>query len=211
VLTSVAQVFNERGDGIIVRGGLAQISKQDRQPHLAAPDAYRLVDEVLKLYRREHKTFPARVTVHKTSTFSEPELEGCLSALRTNQIDSTDLLSLHSQSTRLFRVGAYPTLRGTLLTLDDSSQILYTRGSVDFFATYPGMYVPRALGLRLEKVEQTSRFLAAEVLALTKMNWNNAQFDGFEPITVEAARQVGAILKYIGAHDPVATRYSFYM
>ncbi len=32
--TSVAQVFDERGDGIVVRGGTAHIAKDDRQPHL---------------------------------------------------------------------------------------------------------------------------------------------------------------------------------
>lgn len=61
---------------------------------------------------------------------------------------------------------------------------LYTRGSVEFFATYLGMYVPQALGMRLEKAEQGPLFLAQEVLALSKMNWNNTQFDGFEPITI---------------------------
>ncbi len=45
--TSVAQVFDERGDGIIVRGGTAQIAKEDRQPHLDAEGAERLLAEVL--------------------------------------------------------------------------------------------------------------------------------------------------------------------
>lgn len=41
--TSVAQVFNERGDGVIVRGGPARISSEDRQPHLTAEDASELL------------------------------------------------------------------------------------------------------------------------------------------------------------------------
>jgi hypothetical protein len=32
--TAVVQVFNERGDGVVVRGGAAKVSKTDRQPHL---------------------------------------------------------------------------------------------------------------------------------------------------------------------------------
>lgn len=31
--TAVAQVFNERGDGVVVRGGTAKISKTERRPH----------------------------------------------------------------------------------------------------------------------------------------------------------------------------------
>ena len=36
LLTSVAQVFNERGEGVVVRGGRAIVSKEDRQAHLPA-------------------------------------------------------------------------------------------------------------------------------------------------------------------------------
>jgi hypothetical protein len=98
-----------------------------------------------------------------------------------------------------------------MMALDDKTATLYTRGSVEFFSTYPGMYVPVSLGFRLEEAEQTLRFHAKEILALSKMNWNNTQFDGFEPITIRAARQVGKILKYVGEHDPMQAHYSFYM
>jgi hypothetical protein len=73
------------------------------------------------------------------------------------------------------------------------------------------MYVPRPLGFRCEETEQTPRFLAQEILALTKMNWNNTQFDNDEPITVKAARNVGNILKYVSENDLIQSRYSFYM
>lgn len=73
------------------------------------------------------------------------------------------------------------------------------------------MYVPKPLLFRCESVEQTPKFLAQEILALTKMNWNNTQYDGGEPITQKAAHQVGAILKYIGEQEEIASRYSFYM
>jgi hypothetical protein len=39
LLTSAAQVFNERGEGVIVKGAQAQLSKDDRQPHLSEDDA----------------------------------------------------------------------------------------------------------------------------------------------------------------------------
>lgn len=99
------------------------------------------------------------------------ELEGFREALDANGVDSADFLSVGRSFTRLFRDGGYPPLRGTLLTLDHRTHALYTRGSVDFFATYPGMYVPSALRLLCEEVEQTPAFLAGEILALTKMNW----------------------------------------
>ena len=53
-----------------------------------------------------------------------------------------------SEGARLFRPGSAPPLRGTLLALADRELALYTKGSVDFYSTYPGMYVPRPLGIR---------------------------------------------------------------
>ena len=58
---------------------------------------------------------------------------------------------------------------------------------------------------------KTSKFLAQEILALTKMNWNNTQYDGGEPITLRAAHQVSGILKYIDEDDHIEPRYSFYI
>jgi hypothetical protein len=211
ILTSSAQVFNERGEGVIVRGGIAMISKEDRQVHLAAEDAANLLRNALDTYNREHRTLPARVVLHKTSTYSEEEYEGFTAALLERRVDSVDFLSLSSSSTRLFRSGDYPPLRGTLLSLSPSTHVLYTKGSVDFFATYPGLYVPRTLEFRCERAEQTPRFLAEEVLALTKMDWNNTQFDRAEPVTIRVAREVGALLKYVDESTPIESRYKFYM
>ena len=113
--------------------------------------------------------------------------------------------------TKLFRAGTYPPWRGTLLSLDEQSQVLYTRGSVEFFAAYPGMYVPVPLWLRCQRVEQTPAALAAEILALTKLNWNSSQFDNMEPITLRAAKQVGDILKHVPPGGHLEPRYSYYM
>jgi hypothetical protein len=212
VMTSMAQVFDERGDGVVVRGGPVELDRNDRTPHLSSADAEKLLRDALRRYRLEHKTFPARLVVHKTSGFNAAELEGMRAAVSAERIDTADYLSLTSETTqRLMRYGAYPPLRGTLLELDPVEQLLYTRGSVDFFATYPGQYIPRPLLFRCDAVESTPRELAAEILSLTKMNWNDTQFDHSEPITLTAARRVGEIMKYVSGDRALADRYSYYM
>ena len=211
-MTSMAQVFDERGDGVVVRGGPIKLSKEDRTPHLAAVDADALLKEALARYRETHRTLPARVVVHKTSPFDDAELDGFDVAAGTQQVEVVDYVSVsRGTDTRLFRYGNYPTLRGTYLRLDDRQHLLYTRGSVDFYKTYPGSYVPRGFLFRCERIETTPKHLAREMLALTKMNWNVTQFDGGVPITIEAARRVGKILKYLAPDQPVAHRYSYYM
>jgi hypothetical protein len=211
VMTSMAQVFDERGEGLIVRGGRVVLAKDDRTPHLNTEDSYSLLMEALRQYRREHRNAPARVVVHKSSWFNEAEISGFMDAAADRGVEYPDLLSIRRGYTRLFRAGDYPPLRGTLLHLDQRSLTLYTKGSVDFFRTYPGMYVPRPLDIRSARSEQTMAFLAREALALTKMNWNNTQFDGGEPITLKAADKVGDVLKYLDEEAWVAPRYSYYM
>jgi len=197
LLTSVAQVFNERGEGVIVKGGEAQIDKDDRQPHLSAEDANALLKKAIQTYRREHKTFPARVVIHKTSKMTDGEAEGFRTAAAEERIDTLDLLSMRRSFSRLFRDGTYPPLRGTMLQMDERTSLLYLRGSVNFFETYPGLYVPRPLEFLTEEADTTQRKLAEEIFSLSKLNWNNTQFDGGEPITVRAARRVGDILKCV--------------
>ncbi len=213
LLTSTAQVFNERGEGLILRGGTAQISKDDKQIHLSAEDAHNLLKSTLQIYQKEHKNFPARVVIHKSSKHNSDEITGFEEALRDCSIEPelADFVSVTDSSIQLFRGNRYPPLRGTFFDLEGESFGLYTRGSVDFFSTYPGMYVPRPLGFRCDQIAATPPYLAQEILALTKMNWNSAQFDGREPITLRCTRQVGRILKYIGPNDPYEPYYRFYM
>ena len=209
--TSIAQVFNERGDGVIVRGSAAAISKEDRQTHLAEDDAHDLLAQALQLYRKEHKTVRARVALLKTSRHDAAEVSGFAHAARSVGVDSIDLVSVGDAAAKLFRRGAYPPLRGTYLALDAIAHVLYTHGSIDFFHTYPGLYVPQPLGIRCEQIDASPRAIASEVLALTKMNWNSTEFGGKVPITVRAARQVGRILKYVEPGEVVEPRYAHYM
>jgi len=211
MLTSMAQVFNQRGEGVIVRGGVATISQEDRQPHLQKADAYALLKKALKRYFDEHKTWPARVVLHKSSSFSQAERDGFFEAIDEKDIGYHDFVSITKGSTRLFRHGVYAPLRGTMLTLDEKQHILYTRGSVDFYQTFPSLYIPNPRLIRCDETTESPTYLAQETLALTKMNWNNTQFDGALPITLRASHQVGLILRYVPEGGRVESQYRYYM
>ena len=127
---------------MIVKGAQAQLSKDDRQPHLSESDADNLLANAINVYRREHRTSPARVVVHKTSKMTDGEIRGFQRVIEKHKIDVVELISMRRSLTRLFRAGTYPPSRGTFLRLQKASGLLYLRGSVQFFQTYPGMYVP---------------------------------------------------------------------
>ena len=209
--SSVAQVFNERGEGMILRGGDAEISKDDRLAHLKEEDMKALLVKALNEFSSEHHHLPARVVLHKTSAFNDAERKGCEAAFDELRIKKRDMIVIRESMLRLFRNGQFPPQRGTFVELDAKRFLLYTRGSTPFYQMYPGMYVPRALEIDAVDADTPSRQLAEELIALTKMNWNNTQFDSALPITLRAAKQVGSILKYASDMPEITANYAFYM
>jgi hypothetical protein len=198
---------------VIVRGGEARYSKDDRTVYLDKDGAIELLRKALGTYRREHENYPARVVLHKTSKFTQGELEGLMLVLAEKEIDRYDFVNLDSSFTRLFRVGDYPPVRGTWLELEEAVCLLYATGSVPYYETYQGKYPPRTLKLNRQAGQLSLKQLAQETLALTKMNWNSTDFDELFPITLRAARQVGSILKYLEevSDDDIKQFYRFYM
>jgi len=85
-----------------------------------------------------------------------------------------------------------------------------TTGSIPFYETYPGPYVPQPLGVSLQS-SSGGRRNALELLALTKLNWNHSRLDGHDPITTLAARSIGNILRHVAPGAAVGNRYAFYM
>ena len=210
--TSVAQVFNERGDGVIVRGGPARVSRDDLQPHLTEQDAHALLLNALGTYHREHRTLPARLVLHKTSSFTAAEIGGFQAAGDERSLDTLEMSWItSSEGARLFRPGAAPPLRGTMLALSDQEIVLYTKGSIEFYSTYPGMYVPQPIGIRPARPIHSARDTGCETLTLTKMNWNQTRLDGRDPVTIRTANQVKAILRFCTPDQAIATRYANYM
>ena len=209
--TSLAQIFDELGNGLILRGTPVHIDKDDRVPRLTSQQTYDLITAALNEYRIALRNFPARVVVHKSSNFTDEEIDGVEGAARDLRIDAVDFVTILDSKLRLFRDGNYPPFRGTLARLDDHRMLLYPRGSVWYYQTYPGMYVPQPIELRIVKSEELPLLLAKEVLGLTKMNWNNTQFDGKYPVTLGCARKVGEIMKYLEDAATPQIRYGFYM
>lgn len=210
LMTSVAQVFDERGEGLIVQGGSASYDKDDRSPHLSNENAEELLAGGLATYRREHKTMPARVLMHKTSYFNADEKKGFKRAADNEKLDVLDLVNVRRSGARVLRAGDSPMVRGTAILFDDKSGIVYLKGTVPYFQVYPGAYIPRALEFACEDGETSASELAREIIGLSKLNFNNTQFDSGDPITVRAARRVGDILKHVPSGKKINSRFRYF-
>lgn len=209
--TSIAQIFNELGKGVILRGEEITLKKNDRTPHLDEQQAFNLLTQSLKEYYEAVKIYPKRLVLHKTSNFNQDEIYGFTQSARELHINQIDLVSIQTSAIRLYRNGNYPPMRGTHFTMSDKHHLLYTRGAVPYYETYPGRYIPRAIEIKLATYDESPNVICDEILALTKMNWNNTQFDRQMPITIECSRNVGEILKYLEPDDQMQLKYSFYM
>ncbi|ACB97308.1 argonaute/piwi family protein [Beijerinckia indica] len=210
--TSAAQMFDERGRGFILKGKRAQTESRGRHPYMTEEDAYELVKGALKAYRDHHKHSPARVIILKTSRFRDDEADGILRALEEAETELRDLVWVQeSYDAKILRDGDYPVLRGTFVDLDGKG-LLYTNGSIPYYGTYPGLYVPRPLLLCPHpSSDSTAAQIAEEVFSLTKINWNSTQMNQRLPVPIRAARKVGEVLKYIPDGQSISSDYRRYI
>lgn len=212
ISTSLAQVFDEFGHGIILRGTPVSLDKNDRRPYMNRQQAYDLLLAAINEYDHALMQMPARIVVHKTSNFKQPEIDGFSEALASRSIRIKDFVTVSYSVIRVHRYGAiYPPPRGLLLSLNEMWGVLYTRGFVEFYGTYPGMYIPAPLSIKLYEYDSSLEDISNEILGLSKMNWNNTQLDGRLPITLECATRVGEIMKYVDSNEKPQASYRYYM
>lgn len=207
--TSVAQAFDENGEGLILRGHDFEWDddKYGKSPHLTAEMSKSLIDMVLTRYRKERGQPPQRVVVYKSSRYEPDELEGFQDAL--NAVGKYDLVALSPTSNiRLVRAGEYPPLRGTSFTVGEISY-LYTSGYLSELGEYPHGHVPSPLQLADHIGDSSRKELMREIMVLTKMNWNSANYAGLMPIPLRFSQLVGDILKEVTG-EPEA-KYKYYM
>ena len=211
IRTSIAQAFDENGDGLVLRGHNFQWNeeKNGKSPHLTAEMAEQLVQLVLQRYESERKQPPRRVVIHKSSAFDPDERAGFEKAV--SNIKEFDLVALTPTSdARLIRAGKYPPLRGTCFSVGDVSY-MYTSGYLPSRGYYPHGHVPSPLQITDHVGDTSKEKLLQEVLTLTKMNWNSANMAGLLPVTLRFSRLVGDIMREIPQDQEPNPKYKYYI
>lgn len=221
--SSIAQAFNREGKGLVFTGKQFEWNSSKTRvtsPHLKYDYAKDLIQTVLQNYIRINKHTPSRVVIHKTTDFWDvynniefAEIDGLRDGINEVLSSSTniDFVTVKTSKQKLFRAkGEYPVMRGTLLKIDDFNGILYTTGYIPYFESYPGVHIP--LGLHIETIgESTLIQVCKEILALTKLNFNNCNYYDSLPITLKFSQKVGEIIQYLPPNIEPPTKYYFYM
>jgi len=210
---SMAHVYLRTGESQVIRGRpFKWEDDKGRRPSLSSELAYEIINDVISLYKRQkNNVLPKRIVIHKTSPFNSEEIEGFDKA--TEEIEIVDYIHIHNKSgIMLFHKNrSYPPIRGTFV-FSDSQYLLYTTGYVSSLDTYVGSSVPQPLFIEVYKLESSPEQIAKDIMALTKLDWNNADFNTRLPVTISVSRKVGEILSESSAQKINApSNYRYYM
>lgn len=209
VQSSLAHAFSSDGEGFAIRGGGVPVEPgQKRALQLSYDQSYNLGEKILSQYRLRTGSSPLRIVIHKSSAFSEQEIDGFQEAF--SEVPIVSLITLVPSSIRLFRFGQYPPKVGTVCSLNGDQQLLYTTGLVPELGTYPGSHIPQPMELRGES-DEPMEVAARDIFNLTRMNWNTADLKGRMPVTLSFARRVGGILNEFGDRDPEETSFRYFI
>lgn len=212
IRTSMAQAFTSAGDGYVLRGQAFEWDEQTRgkSPHLDRASAAALLAAVVERYREQSRgSLPTRVVIHKTSRYWPEELEGFREAVTT--VPRRDFVAFGQRRIQFYRDGDYPAVRGTYIRASESDFLLYTVGYIPYLRTYPGARVPLPLEILEHHGDSPWRVVLSDTMALTKMNWNTADFACSQPITLAFSQRVGQILAELAPASPLRPEYRFYM
>jgi hypothetical protein len=216
VFTAIAHIYRNNYDGMILKGERAEFGYDDetssKRPYLAQEHAKRLASDAIERFRGLRDDPPNRVVVHKTSAFHEDEIKGFSEVFEANGMQY-DLVSMRKPTFRIIRQGDYPVARGTYLELSDSLAYLYTKGYIPELDTYPGVHIPAPFQVVKARGDSSIRVLCSEILALSKLNWNTADFCSGLPITIGFASNVGKILREFAGDEGYGPEsgYRYYM
>jgi hypothetical protein len=212
VYSSLAQAFSNEVEPFALKGeSVPRDQVRHKRPYLTERQSALLAHRVLEEYKsRRGGTFPQRVVTHKTSRFEPEEIAGFQGEFLP-KVSACDLVWLVPTGFRLLRRGVEEPLRGTLCTIADEHNYLFTTGYVRWWHEYPGPHIPSPLQIGVSGGQSDVEARAREILALTKMNWNSADGIGRNPITLSFARRVGITMTEIEENETPNPLYRFYM
>lgn len=209
-----AQMFLSEGDGIVFRGANGPWMTDDYEFHLSKTAAKKLIQTVIKTYKTKFGKYPKELFIHGKTKFNKQEWEAFSEAAPIE----TNLVAIRIQPTKgdvkLFRDGDYPCIRGTAMILGDRDAYLWTSGYVPRIDTYVGPETPNPIFVTILRstgaTPQISSVLS-DVMSLTKINYNNANYNDSQPVTIRFADKVGDVLVMGSAKNVEKQPFKYYI
>jgi SIR2-like domain len=217
VVLGCSHIYSSRGEGLQYR--LSKIENpmiRGKNPFMSRDDARRTGETIRQLFFDARMKLPRRVVLHKRTPFLKDEREGLLDGL--GAVAAIDMLEIQEDHALRYvasvpsRNGTinednYPVRRGTVMKLDDFTALLWVHGATA--AVNPSLKyfqgkkrIPAPLTLRRHAGATPLDQLCAEILGLSKMNWNTFDLYTKFPATLDSSGEIariGSLLQLFGA------------
>jgi len=226
VVLGCSHLYSPNGLGLQFR--LSKIENpimRRKNPFMSFDDARRLGEGIRELFFEANLRLPKRVVIHKQTPFLKQEREGLQAGLEG--VDCVELLQIHIDDTlryvasRVNRTGnleihGYPIHRGTTVVVDDATALLWVHGASKALNAGRTYYqgkrrIPAPLVLTRHAGTSDLMTLAAEILGLSKMNFNTFDLYGQLPATIETSRRVARIGALLDRYADRSYDYRLFM
>lgn len=209
-----AQMFLSEGDGVVFRGANGPWLTDKKEFHLTKAAAKALIETVLETYKKRFDAYPTELFIHGRTKFNPEEWE----AFEATAPEGTNIVGVRIKSShgemKLFREGDYPCLRGTAILLGEKDAYLWTSGYAPRIDTYLGPETPNPLFITVLKSTGDTpnlEHVLADIMGLTKINYNGCKFSDAMPVTIQFADKVGDVLVMGSARDAERQPFKFYI
>ena len=165
----------------------------DHEFHLKRDAAKKLLSMVLQTYTESHGGPPKELFIHGKTRFDAEEWEG----FKETVPQGTNVVCVRirqDSGLKLFRHGTTNIARGIGWIRSSWRAYLWTKGFVPRLQTYAGREVPNPLSIEISRGVADIEQVMADVLALTKLNYNACIYGDGVPVTLRFADAVGEIL-----------------
>lgn len=217
VVLGCSHIYSARGEGLQYR--LSKVENpiiRGKNPFMSKDDARRTGETIRQLFFDARMKLPSRVVLHKRTPFLKDEREGLLDGL--GGVGAIDMLEIQvdqalryvasmPQSDGTIDEDNYPVRRGTVTKLDNFTALLWVHGATA--AVNPSRKyfqgkrrIPAPLTLRRHAGSTPLDQLSAEILGLSKMDWNSFDLYTKFPATLQSSGEIariGSLLQRFGA------------
>lgn len=211
-VTCCSQVFDMDGGGMQfvafeAQDPVADVAEARRNPILSRDDMRAVLARSLELYQgRNAGKLPKRMVIHKTTAFTDGEIEGAFDALAgVPEIECVEVSSSSCwRGVWLIKSGVekppsrpsgFPVPRGTMVVRSGNSALVWVAGNAPGVSTKGDYYqgkksIPRPLQLIRHAGSGPLELTAHEALALTKMDWNNDALYDPVPVSIRYSQRL---------------------
>ncbi|RNL62693.1 nuclease PIN [Nocardioides marmoriginsengisoli] len=213
-VTCCSQVFDAEGGGFEFIAYNVGADRDLENPHLTRDEMRTVMARSARLYqRRRAGALPQRLVIHKTTPWREEEVAGVFDAWSPAVADIECLqvradtpwtgVTLRRGTGSAAVPNSWPVDRGSLQYLSEREALLWVAGTAKGVALQGDNYnqaakaLPTPIAFKRYAGAGPLEIPASEILALSKLDWNNDALYGLTPVTISYSQRLARMISRV--------------